>query len=705
MKMEKFLFKPALVLIIITILFGSLNVGAKTVFSSDSQVPYESYTYWDDEANSKAVYTKPLFDSADVYDSYRLGIEDFESLADVTVAQDGFLYLIDSKQSRVVILNNNYEFVSEFYEVGGNTFIGAQGIFAYGELIYIADTENARVIVSDREGVLKQIITLPEFHLIPEDFKFRPIKVSVDSDGYMYVLSDGSYYGAILYSPKGEFLSFYGANAVNAGLTQALLNLWNKLTMTNEKRKGQASKIPYQFTDLYVDKDNFIYTATGKTKDNELQTGVLRMLSPNSINVLPSDGVVFGEKDIASSGNPDFVISTQNIAGLAVDEYGFIYTYDTSFGRIYLYDSQCNMFCAFGSGLGVGVQKGTFQQIAAIDIMQDDVLVIDGLKNSLSVFRCNDYGKQVKKLQRMTLDGDYSGTRNGWEKVNSVDKNNRFAYIGLAKAAYAEGDYETAMSYAKTANNKDTYSQAFRQVRTVWLRKNFIWIFASLILLASAFVLIGRYKKKHSGVIKNIKTHLFMQSIFHPAATFTEIKQKKLGSIQWAIVSLIVFYLSVATQEMFGGFVFVSGSTGNFNSILLFIRTVGLVLLWTITNWGVCTLMGGIGKMKEIFVVVCYSLVPMIIGNVLYTAITHMLIQSEAAFMVVIMTALQLYSIIMIIIGTIVIHDFSFGKFVGTTILTILGMAIVLLVGVLVIILIQQFTAFLSTVFNELVYK
>ena len=34
MKMEKFLFKPALVLIIITILFGSLNVGAKTVFSS-----------------------------------------------------------------------------------------------------------------------------------------------------------------------------------------------------------------------------------------------------------------------------------------------------------------------------------------------------------------------------------------------------------------------------------------------------------------------------------------------------------------------------------------------------------------------------------------------------------------------------------------------------------------------------------------------
>lgn len=682
-------------------LCGTLSASAatSTVYSDHGNIPYETYTYWDTGSDFEAVYTKPLYSTPKVFDAKSLGVADFKSLSDVSVSDEGFTFVLDGETSRVIVLDNEYKLYKEISSVGEYTFTGAKGLFvAKNGNVYIADTSNARVLVCDKEGTLVNILTLPDSPLIPDDFIFAPLKLTVDNTGYTYVLSDGSYYGAILYSPEGEFLSFYGANTVETGLAAALAKLWEKLTMTNEKRAQQISKLPYQFTDMYVDKDNFIYTATGKTGANKLQNGVVKMLSPGGSNILPSDSVAFGEKALLGG--------TQDIAGLAVDDYGFIYVYDTTFSRIYLYDSECNMICAFGGGWDYGRQEGSFQRITAIDLKGDDVIVTDGSKNTITVFECNDYGKNLKALQRKTLDGDYLGAKAGWEEVNVADSNNQLAYIGLAKAAYTEGEYEKAMEIAKTAYDRKTYSQAFTQVRTKFLRKNFTWIFVLAIAVIVLIWLGLRYlKKKNVKLVKSEKTKLFLQATFHPAAVFTDIKQKKLTSTKWGLVALALFYISAATQQMFGSFVFVSGNTGSFNSILLLLRTVGLVVLWTVTNWAVCSLFGGIGKAKEIFTVVTYSLMPMIVGNFAYTILTHFLVPEEAAFMSVIMTVLQLYSIVMIIMGSIIIHDFSFGRFVFTALLTFLGIAIVIFVGVLIIILVQQFLAFISTVYNEIIFR
>ena len=70
----------------------------------------------------------------------------------------------------------------------------------------------------------------------------------------------------------------------------------------------------------------------------------------------------------------------------------------------------------------------------------------------------------------------------------------------------------------------------------------------------------------------------------------------------------------------------------------------------------------------------------MIISNIAYTVLTHVFIPDEVAFLSTIMVAITIYSLIMIVIGTIIIHDFSFGKFISTSILTIFAMAIILFI-------------------------
>lgn len=691
----------------VSALFCGLSVGAKNVYSEHYTVPNDSYTYWNTGDNTyKTVNSKPLYELKSVYEYEELGGEKNSVLADVTVSDDGIIMLLDSKNSCITLLSSDYSILGKITNFSGTAFQNAKSIFVAADgLIYVADTEHSQVLIGNRDGVLIRKLELPDSKLIPDDFEFKPIRVTVDRNGYAYVLSDGSYYGAILYSPDGEFLSFFGANSVTSTVTQAISKMWEKLTMTNEKRSKQVSKLPYQFTDLYVDKDNFIYTATGKTKNGQLQTGVVRMLSPSGSNILSSDSKVFGERQIFTSGNV-FEIKTQNISGIAVDDYGFMYVFDTSYGRIYIYDSECNMLGTLGGGFSFGEQKGTYKQISAIDICGNDLLVTDSMKNTLTVYSLNDYGKNVLSLQRMTLDGDYVAAKSGWEQVVATDGNSRVGIVGLAKAAYTEGDYKQAMSLAKSAYDRDTYSLAFKEIRKDFLHRNFVWIFLSVILvLVLAAVLLHEKKKKNLKLLSSESAKVFVSAAAHPADSFTQIKQKHLISMKWCWLSLALYYVSVAVQGMFGSFVFVADDASSFNSIIQLARSVGLVLVWTVTNWAACTLFGGIGKMKEIFTVVTYSLVPMTFGNFLYTLVTHIMTPDEAAFMSVITVALTLYSVIMIIIGTMIVHDFSFGRFIGTSLLTVFGIAVIVFVGIIIIILVQQLVAFLSTVMGELIYR
>ncbi len=94
--------------------------------------------------------------------------------------------------------------------------------------IFIADTENKRILLCGFDGKYIKEYFLPESDLIPDDFNYMPTKVSMDKRGYLYVISEGCYEGAILYSPEGKFLGFYGANAVTSGFATALKNIFNE---------------------------------------------------------------------------------------------------------------------------------------------------------------------------------------------------------------------------------------------------------------------------------------------------------------------------------------------------------------------------------------------------------------------------------------------------------------------------------------------
>ena len=208
--------------------------------------------------------------------------------------------------------------------------------------------------------------------------------------------------------------------------------------------------------------------------------------------------------------------------------------------------------------------------------------------------------------------------------------------------------------------------------------------------------------KKKIVFIKNKTLNLMLTTPIHPSNNFTDIKEKGLGSVPMCLLLLVLYYVVTVLQTIAGGFLFSNYDPASFNSIFVLIRSVGLVVLWIAANWLVCTLLGGKGKLKEIVIVTCYSLQPLILVGILKIILSNVLLPVEASFLSILSAIATIYFCIMLVIGMLKIHDYSMGKFIWTTFLTVIGMAIIVFLIILLIILIQQFGAFVLTLITEL---
>lgn len=694
--MKKALSRIFVVILALCLVFGTMSAVS-------AAAPTDSYNHWTGVTNrGKAVYSKSMYDVQQLIDPTDLGIERFTEIVAMCKDTDNNIYILD-KSSRIVILDDNYNLVKEIGLINGTiSYNNSRGIYWNNGMIYICNTDGANIYLINSDGELIDTVTLPESDIIPDDFIYKPTKVVCDSNGYMYVVSDGSYYGALLYSPDREFLGFYGANTVNATVATVLTNIMNRLFPNVEKHENSEKKVPYSFVDISVDKDDFIYTANGYTKpDSDVRKSTIRRLSPGTGENLFSPSEVFGDVKLIFIDD----LYKQDFCDIEIDNYGYIYALDSRYDKVFVYDDYARLVTVFGGGMGKGQQQGTFIGSTAMIIKNDgeSVLVADSTTGYITVFKINAYGANVKELNYLTIEGEYDKVKDGWLDVIAEDANCQLAYSGLANAYLEEEDYETSIYYAKLGYDRDTYAVAYEYVRKDFISEHFTLIFVILVVLVIGIIaLMFVTNKKKIVFIKNKSLNLMFSAALHPSNTFTDIKEKHLGSLPLCLLLMVLYYVVTVMETISGGFLFTYYDPASFNSIIVLIRSVGLVVLWIVANWLVSTLLGGKGKMKEIIIVTCYSLQPLIAEGIIYIILSNVLLPDEASFLQILSIIATIYFCIMLVNGMLKIHDYSMGKFLWTTLLTVIGMAIIVFLLIMLIILIQQFGAFLATLVTEI---
>ncbi|MBE6727416.1 MAG: hypothetical protein E7562_02075 [Ruminococcaceae bacterium] len=709
-KSSKFIFR---VLSLVLALMVVLSCAVTSFAESIEDVPYTTYTYWEGYDNKTPVKTKATHKALGTVEGNLLGIGAFTELQHM-VSHDGLLYILDSGNSRIVVLDNNYavkEQITGFdYEGERMEFKGAMGIFADESGLYIADTLNKRLLCT-KNGEIFKIITKPDDPTIPETFDFAPTKLVRDDNGYIYLLCQGSYYGMMVFSETYEFFGFFGANNVTTSFSNALKDLVTSLFETEEKHNASVKQLPFSLIDICIDSEGFVTGLTGTS------VGQLKRFGFSGTNILIKNSE-FASTSSNSFNFADYPVSfvnmlskyrvslTSSFCALTADNNGYYYAVDGTHGRIFMYDTACNILSVFGGGKQKGDQLGTFISPSSVCVYGDDLLVSDFSTGKITRFSMTEYGKLLTTANTLTVKSKYEDAKPYWQEIHAQDKNCQLAYRGLAKAALKEKNYDSAMAYAKSGLDREIYAQAFEQARNNFISDNFWWIaIVAVMAVALLVVFVVQSRKRNLVLIKNEKLRVALRTTVHPFESMENIKIKKMGSVVIATVFMLLFYVATILAELKGGFMFKINNLSNFNAILPLIGTVGIVILWTVANWLICILFEGKGNIKDIYCASCYCLLPLIVYNFAYIILSNVMIPSANSPFELFSTICYLLTAVLLLLMITVIHEFSFFKAIGTAIATVIVMAIVAFIVFSMLTLWQEILGFIFSVFNEVTLR
>ena len=422
------------------------------------------------------------------YNGLQLGVGAFNSPTDLYVGGDGRIYIVDAGNDRVVILNREYEAekVIEGFHMDGEavSLKGVTGIFVHTDgLLYLADKAGGRILVSDEEGRILRNITRPDSALLEESSTttFLPRKVLVDSRDIVYMLSENSTQGAYMIDAGGNFLGFYGRNEVQLTF-QRIYELAMRQFASKEQRDKMQNFIPVEFTNFDIDGSGFIYTVTAFS-ENPMGDEMIKKLNPLGNNIYTGEWNTFGDMPEGDTFHTSYT-------DIAVDDDGFVYALDSYSGRIFLYDNIGCQQAIFG---GSGAYLGAFSTQVAIDTLDGNVLVLDSAKNNLTVFEPTYFGELVKKALLLYNSGFYGESRELFEEMVRMDSNYDWAYAGLGRAYYEEGDWEKAKEYFEHSGvATKMYSEVKGELRNRSLKEHFTGIFFGIIIGGFVIVVAGK---------------------------------------------------------------------------------------------------------------------------------------------------------------------------------------------------------------------
>ncbi|MGL4373278.1 MAG: NHL repeat-containing protein, partial [Turicibacter sp.] len=347
-------------------------------FNINAEVPYKTRTFG---PNGKLVETQMAYEPNSVIKLPSLNAED------LFLAPDQTMYVADTGNGRIIVLKDGVIHST----IGEGILENPTGIYV-DKKIYVADSVAQKVFVFDLDGNLALEIGRPESPLFGKNTKFIPKKVTVDSRGNIYVVSEGSTDGLVQLNNRGEFTGFFASNLTNTTLKMMV----QRLLYGNVGSSSLMKNLPPSPTNATIDETGLIYTVSSGLKEDQIK----------KFNV--SGKNMLAEK---------VQVPPTSFIDVTVDSFGNIFGID-ELGYIYELDSYGNLLFMFGGKEKGEERVGLMKSPVAVAASPEGTLyVLDKEKNMIQLYQPTPFTHEVHEGISLYKEGLYVESESIWDNV------------------------------------------------------------------------------------------------------------------------------------------------------------------------------------------------------------------------------------------------------------------------------------------------
>lgn len=651
--------------------------------TASAETPYKTYTV---DGYGYVLETQSAYNPLAAIT--KVGETAFVSPMDMAIGKDGNLYIADAGAHVILICSRDGEQIGS---IGEGILQTPTGVYITEDgTVYVADKDAKKVVVFDAQGNVTAEYGKPDSPIYGNSMDFKPTKVVANKTGTMYIICEGNMNGIVQLSPVegGSFLGYFGTNYTSLSPFQMI----QRVILTDAQRAQMLSNIPSTPTNLHIDDTGLIYTVTQGDKETSL-----KKLNIAGKNLLDSDPYYADLPAAVTTGNYNNI--------LVADSDGYIYEYNEDGELLFMF-----------GGRDDGRQRvGLCNKVEAIAVDEDDrIYLLDSDKKQIHIFEPTEFTNLLHESLYLFSKGQYTQSKEPLSKVLQMNSMFDYANQAMGHAYLQEENYEQALKYFRLAKSFEGYSDAFWEVRNIWIRN---YLVAAVLAIAAVIVLIrgGKflYRKKYANhpttqtgehiLLGQLRYSLYFMR--HPMDGCYGVKKEGKNSWWCANILLGTFILISILEKYCSGFLVKTVREGRYDLITDIGKVLVIFIGLTACNYLVVTIHEGEGFFKDLYCAYAYCLTPYIVIKPFVILLSNVLTYNEVFLISFANIIVWTWVVILILLTLKEINNFTVGQTAKALAITAFTVLILTLLVCIIYVLFSQVIDFVITVVREVVYR
>lgn len=651
--------------------------------TASAETPYKTYTV---DGYGYVLETQSAYNPLAAIT--KVGETAFVSPMDMAIGKDGNLYIADAGAHVILICSRDGEQVGS---IGEGILQTPTGVYVTEDgTVYVADKDAKKVFVFDAQGNVTAEYGKSDSPIYGNSMDFKPTKVVANKTGTMYIICEGNMNGIVQLSPVegGSFLGYFGTNYTSLSPFQMI----QRVILTDAQRAQMLSNIPSTPTNLHIDDTGLIYTVTQGDKETSL-----KKLNIAGKNLLDSDPYYADLPAAVTTGNYNNI--------LVADSDGYIYEYNEDGELLFMF-----------GGRDDGRQRvGLCNKVEAIAVDEDDrIYLLDSDKKQIHIFEPTEFTNLLHESLYLFSKGQYTQSKEPLSKVLQMNSMFDYANQAMGHAYLQEENYEQALKYFRLAKSFEGYSDAFWEVRNIWIRN---YLVAAVLAIAAVIVLIrggkSLYRKKYANrpttqtgehiLLGQLRYSLYFMR--HPMDGCYGVKKEGKNSWWCANILLGTFILISILEKYCSGFLVKTVREGRYDLITDIGKVLVIFIGLTACNYLVVTIHEGEGFFKDLYCAYAYCLTPYIVIKPFVILLSNVLTYNEVFLISFANIIVWTWVVILILLTLKEINNFTVGETAKALAITAFTVLILTLLVCIIYVLFSQVIDFVITVVREVVYR